>query len=78
MVAALTLPCSVSTKNLQDPYFMKYQIEVSSARLLPEYNHQCSTQAVNEMVSTSINHPCVIFHGFFNEGPSNDVAACPG
>jgi len=56
-----TLGPGVSTKNLQDPYFMKYQI-----------------QAVNEMVSASINHPCVILHGFYNEGPSNEAAACPG
>ena len=33
---------------------------------------------MNEMISASFNHPCVIFFGFFNEGPSNEVAACPG
>jgi len=56
-----TLGPSVNTKDLLDPYFMKYQI-----------------QAVNEMISASINHPCVILHAFYNEGPSNDPKACPG
>jgi len=35
-------------------------------------------EQMNEMISASFNHPCVIFFGFFNEGPSNEVAACPG
>ncbi|EGD74550.1 hypothetical protein PTSG_05914 [Salpingoeca rosetta] len=35
-------------------------------------------QAVNEMISASINHPSVIFHAFYNEGPSDNPAACPG
>ena len=26
-------------------------------------------QSVNEMISASINHPCVLMHGFYNEGP---------
>jgi len=56
-----TLGPSVSTKDLLDPYFMKYQI-----------------QAVNEMISASINHPSVIFHAFYNEGPSSDPKACAG
>lgn len=30
------------------------------------------------MVSASINHPCVIFHAFYNEGPSDNTAARPG
>lgn len=34
--------------------------------------------AVTSMVLTSFNHPAVIFHAFFNEGPSNDPAACIG
>lgn len=34
--------------------------------------------AVASMVETSFAHPSVVFHGFFNEGPSNDAAACPG
>jgi len=35
-------------------------------------------QAVNEMISASINHPSVILHAFYNEGPSNNPASCPG
>ncbi len=34
--------------------------------------------AVNSMVMTSLHHPSVAFHGFFNEGPSNDYSACAG
>ena len=34
--------------------------------------------AVAAMVQTSFAHPSVAFHGFFNEGPSNEAAACPG
>ena len=35
--------------------------------------------AISSMVQTSIAHPSVFLHGFFNEGPSNDAAACtPG
>jgi beta-glucuronidase len=29
-----------------------------------------------EMVDTSINHPSVLYHAFFNEGPSSDPKAC--
>lgn len=32
---------------------------------------------VAEMVETSINHPSVLYHAFYNEGPSSDSAACP-
>lgn len=32
--------------------------------------------AVTEMVTTSIAHPCVILHAFFNEGPSDNKEAC--
>jgi len=56
-----TLGPGVKVSNLQNEYFMKYQI-----------------QAVNEMISASINHPCVILHGFYNEGPSSSSQACPG
>eukprot|EP00050_Salpingoeca_kvevrii_P002588 m.197425 g.197425 ORF g.197425 m.197425 type:complete len:621 (+) comp10645_c0_seq1:1304-3166(+) len=56
-----TLGPDVKLPNLQNPYFMKYQI-----------------QAVNEMIDASINHPSVIFHAFYNEGPSDDKRACPG
>ena len=34
--------------------------------------------AVTSMVRTSIHHPSIILHGFFNEGPSGDAAACTG
>ena len=33
---------------------------------------------VSAMVDTSYSHPSVILHGFFNEGPSTDPAACVG
>jgi beta-glucuronidase len=56
-----TLGPGVSLKDIQDPYFMKYQI-----------------QSVNEMIDASINHPSVILHGFFNEGPSSSEDACIG
>lgn len=52
---------SVTTKDIKNPYFMKYHLE-----------------SMEEMISASINHPCVVFHGFFNEGPSNDPQACSG
>lgn len=35
-------------------------------------------EAVGSMVETSIAHPSVILHGFFNEGPSDNVDACVG
>ena len=34
--------------------------------------------AVSSMVETSFNHPSVVLHGFFNEGPSSDPLACVG
>ena len=34
--------------------------------------------AMESMIHTSFSHPSVILHGFFNEGPSSDVDACPG
>ena len=34
--------------------------------------------AVSSMVSTSINHPSILLHAFFNEGPSNNAEACIG
>ena len=33
---------------------------------------------VASMVKSSVAHPSVIMHGFFNEGPSSDPKACPG
>lgn len=35
-------------------------------------------RAAGEMVGASFAHPSVIFHAFFNEGPSNDPGACHG
>jgi beta-glucuronidase len=35
-------------------------------------------RALHAMVSASFNHPAVIIHGFFNEGPSKASAACEG
>ena len=31
---------------------------------------------MDEMVRASLSHPSVVLHGFFNEGPSDDAAAC--
>jgi beta-glucuronidase len=39
---------------------------------------QNQVAAVSSMVETSINHPSVFLHGFFNEGPSDDPLACVG
>ena len=36
--------------------------------LLSPYWMKYQVQAVNEMISASINHPSVIFHAFYNEG----------
>ena len=35
-------------------------------------------KAVTSMVTTSVAHPSVILHGYFNEGPSSDANACVG
>lgn len=51
---------------------------VKLADLQSPYFLKYQVQAVNEMISASINHPCVMFHGFYNEGPSNDPKACAG
>eukprot|EP00049_Salpingoeca_infusionum_P004894 m.85133 g.85133 ORF g.85133 m.85133 type:complete len:621 (+) comp12776_c0_seq3:137-1999(+) len=51
---------------------------VSLLNLLDPYFMKFQVQAVNEMVSASINHPSVILHGFYNEGPSDKRSACPG
>eukprot|EP00965_Chrysotila_dentata_P160697 5306330-Pleurochrysis_carterae.AAC.1 len=31
---------------------------------------------MSEMLSSSLSHPSVMVHGFFNEGPSSSLAAC--
>lgn len=51
---------------------------VSSADINSTYFMQNQVDAVTQMVQTSFHHPSVILHGFFNEGPSNDVHACSG
>jgi len=51
---------------------------VRTSNLLDPYFMKYQIEAVNEMISASINHPAVLFHAFYNEGPSNDPKACPG
>eukprot|EP00026_Physarum_polycephalum_P004975 Phypoly_transcript_05001.p1 GENE.Phypoly_transcript_05001~~Phypoly_transcript_05001.p1 ORF type:complete len:641 (+),score=19.62 Phypoly_transcript_05001:49-1923(+) len=51
---------------------------VSVSDIQSSYFMQYQVQQMNEMISASFNHPCVILFGFFNEGPSNEVDACPG
>jgi len=51
---------------------------VSTADTLNPVFMKNHLEAVTSMVTTSIAHPSVILHGFFNEGPSGDVKACPG
>lgn len=43
--------------------------ETSVQNLTNPYFMQYQIQAVNEMVSASINHPSILFHAFYNEGP---------
>ena len=51
---------------------------VSTADIQNPYFMAMQVEAVTSMVQTSANHPSVLLHGFFNEGPSNDKAACVG
>jgi len=51
---------------------------VRTENLVNPYFMKYQIQAVNEMIDASINHPSVILHAFYNEGPSNDAKACPG
>lgn len=51
---------------------------VSTADIQSSVFMSAQVEAVTSMVTTSANHPSVIFHGFFNEGPSSDTKACPG
>eukprot|EP01147_Barroeca_monosierra_P006618 gene6618-325_t len=46
--------------------------------LLDPYWMKYQVEAINQMISASINHPSVLFHAFYNEGPSNNPIACPG
>lgn len=50
----------------------------STADMSNDWFMQNHLTAVRSMVTTSVNHPSVVLHGFFNEGPSNVAAACPG
>lgn len=50
---------------------------VSTANTQDPYFMANHLQAVAAMTATSFAHPSVIFHAFFNEGPSNDVNAAP-
>jgi beta-glucuronidase len=51
---------------------------VATADILDPRFMAAQVEAVTSMVQTSANHPSLIFHGFFNEGPSSDKAACVG
>ena len=48
---------------------------VSDDTLSPNFMAAQLTQ-VEEMVLSSFNHPSIILHGFFNEGPSTNKSAC--
>lgn len=56
-----TIGPGVSTHNIQDPTFMKLQL-----------------QQLDEMIDDAINHGSILTWGWFNEGPSDDEAACSG
>jgi len=49
---------------------------VSTSDILTPSFMASHLQAMEEMITTSIAHPSVILHGFFNEGPSNNHTAC--
>jgi beta-glucuronidase len=51
---------------------------VSTKDILDPFFMQQQVKAVTAMVHTSIAHPSVVLHGFFNEGPSGDATACVG
>jgi hypothetical protein len=89
-----TLGPSTTVKNLNDPYVCRWRsnysifCNFSSNHLVFlrnifngiffRYFMKYQVEALNEMISASINHPSVIFHGFFNEGPSDEISACSG
>jgi beta-glucuronidase len=41
---------------------------VSVSNIHDPYFMKYHLQSMNEMISASINHPCIFFHAFFNEG----------
>ena len=51
---------------------------VNTADTLSKYFMDAQLLQVRSMVRASFSHPSIVFHGFFNEGPSNDPAACAG
>ncbi|KAA0177338.1 hypothetical protein FNF27_01116 [Cafeteria roenbergensis] len=51
---------------------------VSAANLLNPYWMRYQLQQVAEMVETSANHPSVLYHAFYNEGPSDNPLICGG
>ena len=51
---------------------------VSTSDLESDYWMRYQLQQVAEMVETSANHPSVLYHAFYNEGPSSDHRACDG
>ena len=82
-----TLGPGTTLANMLDPYFMKSVCAAVSCRSWCWHWHSrafrggtCRYQliAVNEMIDASYNHPSVLLHGFYNEGPNNQAAACPG
>jgi beta-glucuronidase len=50
----------------------------STGNMLDPFFMSNHLAAVASMVAHSFHHPSVIFHAFFNEGPSNNPVACVG
>ena len=46
--------------------------------MIARHDGRYQLDAVNEMMDASYNHPSVILHAFYNEGPNDTPAACPG
>ena len=54
------------------------RLQVSTADLHSASFMKAQLDQISEMVSSSYSHPSVLLHGFYNEGPSYDPAACAG
>ena len=52
--------------------------QVTSADIASPAFMAAQVLQVREMVRASYSHPSIVFHGFFNEGPADDPAACAG
>jgi len=52
--------------------------QVSVQNLQDEYFLHYQEEQIHEMVNGAMNHPSIAFWGFFNEGPSGSIEACPG